>query len=130
MKTAFTFQSNAFNTTPRDYFMNPACFGDDVALWLISQLRVNGCAVDEQPEQEDFGWYVRFDVGGTKHDVVVGYRPDDESWICWIERSGGPFGAAFGKRKQVAPEVVDIIQRILSASPEICGLRLCSEEEL
>jgi hypothetical protein len=40
IKTAVTFESTAFNMAePRDYFINPCCFGDDVAIWLIGELR-------------------------------------------------------------------------------------------
>ena len=40
MRTLVTFRSSAFNTTqPKDYFINPGCFGDDVAKWLMGELR-------------------------------------------------------------------------------------------
>jgi hypothetical protein len=43
MKTVATFQSSAFNTTvTKDYFINPECFGDDLARWLITRLRATG----------------------------------------------------------------------------------------
>jgi len=51
------FESNAFNTSIEgENFINPGCFGDDVARWLIGQLRADG-HVTEEPRQEDFGWY-------------------------------------------------------------------------
>lgn len=34
------------------------CFGDDVAKWLIGELRKLGMKAGEKPHQEDFGWYV------------------------------------------------------------------------
>ena len=134
-KTVLAFQSTAFNTTTtREYFINPGCFGDDVVRWLISELRANGHDVDEQPGQEDFGWYVRFDVRGIKHDAVIGYRIDShngaDEWICWIERTAGLVGTVLGKRKHVMPEAVEVVHRILSASQEVLGVRLCSEKEL
>lgn len=134
-KTVLAFQSDAFNTTTtKEYFINPECYGDDVARWLISKLRANGYATDAQPGQEDFGWYLRFEIQGVKHNAVVGYRPDSRDgageWICWIERSAGLVGTAFGKRKQVMPEAVEAISRILSDSPEVFALRECTEDEL
>lgn len=133
--TILAFQSTAFNTTTKkDYFINPNCFGDDVARWLIAELRINGYDADETPGQEDFGWYVRFEIRGAKHDVVIGYRPNShngcDEWICWIERTAGLVGSLFGKRQQIAPEAVEAIRRILSVSPQIRELRLCSEKEL
>lgn len=134
-KTALVFQSDAFNTTTtKEYFINPECYGDDLARWLVSKLRTNGYATDEQPGQEDFGWYLTFEVQGVKHVVLIGYRTDSHDrageWLCRIERSAGLIGAAFGKRKQVLPEAVEAIRRILSDSPEAFALRECSEDEL
>lgn len=128
-KTALAFRSAAFNTTTtKAYFINPECYGDDVARWLIAKLRANGYPTDEQPGQEDFGWYLRFDVQGVKHDVVIGFRPDSHDgageWLCWIERSAGLIGSLLGKRKHVMPEAVETIRRILSDSPEVFALRL------
>ena len=57
-RAVVTFGSAAFNMAePKDYFINPCCFGDDVANWLIgkvaSQLRlllvVDCCEVFEIP---------------------------------------------------------------------------------
>lgn len=134
-KTALAFQSGAFNTTTtQEYFINPECYGDDVARWLISKLRANGYTTDEKPGQEDFGWYVRFEAQGVKHDAVIGYRSDSHDgegeWLCWIERSAGLIGTAFGKRKQVMPEAVEAIRRILSDAPEVFAVRVCTENEL
>lgn len=62
-KTEVYFLSSAFNCTqPKDYFINDCCFGDDVARWLIQQLRTQGVQTAE-PGQEDFGWYFTFYVG-------------------------------------------------------------------
>jgi len=39
IRTVVTFESTAFNMiTPRDYFVNPCCFGDDLAEWLIREI--------------------------------------------------------------------------------------------
>lgn len=54
MRTVVTFCSAAFNPTqPRPYFINPGCFGDDRARWLIGELRHQGLETDEKPDQED-----------------------------------------------------------------------------
>lgn len=39
VRTVVTFESTAFNMAePKDYFINPCCFGDDLAKWLIDEL--------------------------------------------------------------------------------------------
>src|SRR5262249_11616746 len=134
-KTVLAFQSTTFDTTStKEYFINPECFGDDVARWLISKLRANGYAADEQPGQEDFGWYFTFEVQGVKHDAVIGYRPDSYNGvgelICWVERKAGLIGTALGRRKHVIPEAVEAVHQILSTSPETLAVRSCSEKEL
>jgi hypothetical protein len=42
-RTVVTFESTAFNMAePKDHFINPCCFGDDLATWLIEELRKQG----------------------------------------------------------------------------------------
>src|SRR5437764_5341273 len=54
MNTEVRFRSTAFNCTePRDYFINPCCFGDDVCRWLIRELRARGHRTADEPGQED-----------------------------------------------------------------------------
>lgn len=70
IRTVVTFESTAFNMTePRNYFINPCCFGDDVAEWLIRELSKQGMGTDEKPGQEDFGWYLNFEAGGYRPHV-------------------------------------------------------------
>src|SRR6185295_1206465 len=112
IRTLVTFQSPAFNGTERrDYFINDCCYGDDVARWLIEQLRSRGLQTDDEPGQEDFGWYFGFKVGGTGYHFVIGHRPADGQdpavWIGWLERKAGVLGSMFGARERgIQPEGV------------------------
>lgn len=129
------FKSNAFNTTIRkEYFLNPDCFGDDAAAWLIRELRAREIETDEVPDQEDFGWYFKFNAGGAKHNALIGFRPGsyggEGEWICWIERKTGLFGVLLGKRKTIRPEAVRAIQDILTSSKIVSGVKFCSEQDL
>lgn len=129
IRTVVTFESTAFNMTDsKDYFINPTCFGDDVAKWLIGELRKEGVETDEKPGQEDFGWYLNFETKGMAHTFVIGHRPTGESeaatWIGWLERSRGFIGSLLGGRKRgIQLTAVEIIHRILSRSPLIRGVR-------
>jgi hypothetical protein len=68
IRTIVTFESSAFNTTdPKGYFINPCCFGDDVAKWLARQLRDKGHEAGETPGQEDFGWYLTFRISKAEY---------------------------------------------------------------
>jgi hypothetical protein len=128
-KTVVTFESNAFNMSePKDYFINSCCFGDDVARWLIAELRKQGAGVDEEPGQEDFGWYLRFKVNDVDHSFVLGHRPTGDTeagtWIVRIERNHGFIGSVLGGRDRgILPSAVEAIHKILSNSPLISDLR-------
>lgn len=130
MRTLATFRSTAFNTTEaRAYFINPDCFGDDLARWLMERLRTNGLQVDPEPGQEDFGWYFCFSVPEGEHCCVLGYRPPDDGesegvWIAWIERQRGLVASILGRRKHdIAPSALAAIHRALSDGGQIREIR-------
>jgi hypothetical protein len=125
VRTVVTFKSSAFNfSEPRDYFINPCCFGDDVAGWLAEQLRRKGYPANDGPCQEDFGWYFTFRVSDISYCFVIGHRPGDENtegeWIGWLERSRGFMASIFGGRnRDIQPAAAQVIHEILSNSPQI-----------
>jgi hypothetical protein len=128
IRTVVTFESKAFNMAePKDYFINPCCFGDDLAKWLISELRKQGVDTDK-PGQEDFGWYLNFEVTGTGYCFVIGHRPAGEgeagTWIGLLERNRGFIGSLLGGRKRgIQPSAAETIHRILSGPPLIRDVR-------
>lgn len=97
---------------------------DDLAKWVIAELRKLGISADDEPGQEDFGWYLNFKIAQTAYSFVVGYREDDETWIGWIERNRGFLSSILGWRTRhldlAAPE---ILHAVLSSSNLIDGLR-------
>ncbi|MBW3624296.1 MAG: hypothetical protein KY468_12890 [Armatimonadetes bacterium] len=128
-RTTVTFKSSAFNTTePKEHFINPCCFGDDLARWMIQALYDRGIDAEEEPGQEDFGWYLRFKLQGQEYCFVLGFRPGDENeegdWIGELERDCGFIASLFGGRKRnIRPEAAEAIHVILSDSAEIWDLR-------
>ena len=129
IRTVVTFESSSFNMSdPKDYFINPCCFGDDVGRWLIGELRRNGVEADEEPGQEDFGWYVNFRSGALTHTFLIGHRPAGESekgtWIAWLERSRGLIGSLAGRRKHgIDATAAEAIHRALSGSTLVQDIR-------
>jgi hypothetical protein len=126
MRTVATFQSDAFNTTEeRPYFINPCCFGDDVARWLVARLQRAGLRAGPEVGQEDFGWYFNFAVAEGEHCVVLGFRDDDDdsTWIAWVERRRGLLGSLLGRRRSgIAPGALEAVHDALQA-PEIRNVR-------
>jgi hypothetical protein len=129
LRRNFMFQSAAFNTSQRrDYFINPYCFGDDLARWLIERLRSRGVQSESEPDQEDFGWYFTFRVGATHYDLVIGFRAKHEEqlgdWMCTLERKAGLVRSLFGARKRgIRPDALEALHAVLSTAPEILNLR-------
>jgi hypothetical protein len=131
IRTIVTFESSAFNmTTPKDYFINPCCFGDDVAEWLIGELRKQGMGTDEKPGQEDFGWYLNFESAGIGHTFVIGHRPNGEmeegTWIGWLERKRGLIGSILvGRKRGIQASAAELGNpKTRTPSPGAGGLRL------
>jgi hypothetical protein len=129
IRTIVSFKSTAFNITePRNYFINPCCFGDDVAKWLIHELRSRGVNADAEPGQEDFGWYFNFRIAGVPHTFVVGHCPGlqggEGTWVVWIERRRGFVGSLLGARKRgINPSAPETLHSILSSSSQIRDIR-------
>jgi hypothetical protein len=129
VKTVVTFRSSLFNMSePKEYFINPCCFGDDLARWLAGELRGKGYQADEEPGQEDFGWYFDFSVSGVKHCFVIGYRPGDDTeegvWIGFLERRRGMIAFLLGTHKRgIQPAAVRAVHEILAGSPHIQNVR-------
>jgi len=124
MKTLITFESSAFNTTEsKDYFINPGCFGDDVAKWLIDELKSKGVEVDKEPSQEDFGWYFNFNLPEGRYCFVIGFKPESDNvksrgtWVGWLEHKCGFISSVFGGRKRgISQKAVEIINQIMMTS--------------
>lgn len=119
---AFSFFSNHFNQSKsKDYFINPNCFGDDLASWFMEELKKKGVEVeDDGPDQEDFGWYLNFDYVGVSYTCVVLFQEDKNRWHCILEYNSGLIGSLFGKRKRQVPEMVaDLFDQILKKQPEM-----------
>jgi hypothetical protein len=120
LRTEVRFQSSTFNTSePKDYYINDCCYGDDLCIRLIQELRSLGYLTDETPEQEDFGWGFHYFACSVEHRFLVGYQPGESSytgkWIGWIERQAGLLGSIFGRRKRgVLPEAATAIHSALS----------------
>jgi hypothetical protein len=129
VRTIVTFQSTAFNTSqPRDYFIDECCHGDDLAHWLIAELRGRGVPTDDEPNQEDFGWYFGFRVADTDYQLVLGYRPGEMNghgeWVGWLERKLGFVKSLLGRRKHhIGADAACLLQSVLSWSPQIRNVR-------
>jgi len=117
-----SFRTKKFNTTePKEYFLNPICYGDDVGKWLLSEFRTRNILHEEDgPDQEDFGWYVNFSLNKRNYTILIIYSEEEQRWILVLEHNAGMLGSLFGKRNQlVDSNSINLIDEILRAAPEI-----------
>jgi len=119
-----------FNTSEvKPYFINACCFGDDVAKWLIAELRAKSVDTEAEPGQEDFGWYLNFQIGRVRSTFVIGYRPGDDdtdegTWIGWLERNRGLVASLLGGRgHDIDSAAAKMLNSVLSGSKEIRDVR-------
>ena len=123
------FRSDAFYTgEPKPYYINPDCYGDDVARFLMERLKERGLTPDSEPGQEDFGWYFGYRVGGVDYQFVLGFREgeDGESgdWMGTVERAVGFLSSLFGGReKNIQPEALQPLHEVLANASEIRDIR-------
>lgn len=124
VREVVVFESDAFNASePRPYFINPDCFGDDLARWLSNELSTRGVQIGDVG-QEDFGWYFDATANGAEHFVFVGLRPgsdeDPTQWVVVVERCGSRLLRFLLRREQgVAPELVHAIDAALRAAAHV-----------
>ena len=88
MQTHVTFLSDAFNRTEeKKNFINPCCFGEDLADWLIQRFAGTDLVVVTEPCQEDWGWEVFVTYGGKRFFIGIGqYELGGElGWVCFVE---------------------------------------------
>jgi hypothetical protein len=126
VRNAVRFTSTLFNSSEvKDYFINDCCFGDDLGAWLKPRLEAQGYSV-WGPDQEDWGWYLVCEKGGSSHYLNLGFSADDE-WLMWLERRRSLGDRIRGRNKEPDPALARDVHTLLSAAPEILDLRWSAE---
>ena len=120
MRSVVTFKSSLFNLTEsKPYFINNACFGDDLARWLIGRFRERGVETDQEPGQEDFGWHFGFRLGEESYRAVIG-NVAQERWFIVVERACGLLAGILGQQhRKIRPESVLLVHETLGNAPAI-----------
>ena len=124
------FDAAGFNfTEPRDHFINPECFGDDVAAWLAAELTARGFPTTE-PGQEDWGWYVEVTTGPDCYFVGVGCTgatdadPAKGEWRLMVEKHRTLWQKLTGKNQPAADEPIFAeLERILVSNRDVTNVR-------
>jgi hypothetical protein len=126
VRTHVTFRTTRFNQTEvRPYFINPNCFGDDCAAWLVAGLRERGWDDVSEPWQEDWGWQTSTARAAHKYLISLGLMEDDEpEWLIHVQEHTGFLARLLGKADPSAlRDLVLAIHDVLTSSPDINGVR-------
>lgn len=126
LRTHVTFRTNRFNRTEvRPHFINPNCFGDDCAAWLVSGLRDRGWTDMSEPWQEDWGWQTSTARDGHKYLISIGLmEEDDPEWLVHVQEHTGFLTRLRGKAGPSAlRDLVVAIHNVLAAGPDIGPVR-------
>jgi hypothetical protein len=121
MRNAVRFNSSLFNSTdPRDYFIKPDSYGDDVGEWLKPRLEAAGYQV-AGPAQEEWGWRLECAKAGAAHTLNIGYLGEqkDGSWEIFITRYRSFGERLLGRNGSIDLELARELHSILSSSPKI-----------
>ncbi len=126
VRTHVTFRTNRFNRTEvRPHFINPNCFGDDCAAWLVGGLRERGWGDISEPWQEDWGWQTSTARDGHKYLVSVGLiEEDDLEWLVHVQEHTGLLTRLRGNAGPSAlRDLVLAIHDVLTAGPDVGQVR-------
>ena len=125
------FRTDRFNLSKvGEHFINPCCFGEDVAAWLRPILASKGVETSSA-YQEDWGWEVPVRLGNAGYYLCISGNSDEvESnqdrgeWRVIIEKRRSLWQLLSGRGKIAADDgMVRLIEGILSSEPGIEGVR-------
>ena len=125
------FESSRFNlTVVQAHFINPCCFGEDLAEWLRGRLAEGGIAASE-PGQEDWGWYLGAAHAGANYFIAVGGNADEPAaganhgeWRIGVERVRSLTDKLLGRNQMREDDpLLSKIEAVLCAQPDFENVR-------
>lgn len=122
------FRTGRFNLSKvGEHFINPCCFGEDVAAWLRPKLAEKNIETDPA-YQEDWGWELPAKMGADSYYLCMSGNADNSGndegeWRIIVEKRRSIWERLTGKGKiQAGDAVVAIIEQILSSEPMVNNL--------
>lgn len=131
VRTHVLFKSDRFNVDEvKPNFINPRCFGEDLAGWLAEALKRAGIGTITEPWQEDWGWQLRVDNDAGAFFVSVGLIEEEKTWLVFVEPSRPLLPTLFGRKDEAGLKgVVDALEAVLSKADGVSELRWFTHEE-
>jgi hypothetical protein len=125
------FRTKRFNLSKVGaHFINPCCFGEDLAAWLRVKLTEQGIE-SREPYQEDWGWELPAKLpSGSYFLCMSGYAEessadkDEGEWRIIIEKKRSIAQLLTGKGKITSDDqMMSRIEEILKREPAILQVR-------
>lgn len=125
------FKTSRFNLSKVEkHFINPCCFGEDLAAWLRGKLMEKDVET-RQPYQEDWGWELPGRIGSDSYYLCMSgnsdeldANKDEGEWRIIVEKKRSIGHRLTGKGKIAADDkMLSTIEEILRAEPSIREVR-------
>jgi len=125
------FRTKRFNVSiTEDHFINPDCFGEDLAAWLRDKLIDRGSDVSELG-QEDWGWYLKVRCNKGSYFLGMNVIPietdqnqkDFGEWRIIVKKSRS-VGQWLGNKGKISVDegMLVLIEEILRAEPDFADV--------
>jgi len=123
------FRTGQFNLSKAgEHFINPCCFGEDLAAWLRIRLADKHVEV-RIPYQEDWGWELPVKHDGHCYYLCMSGNADHSEtnqgeWRIIVEQRRSMWQRVTGEGR-ITPDdaMVRLIEEILSGDPSLTDLR-------
>ena len=119
------FRSSRFNLSKvGEHFINPCCFGEDLAAWLRPKLAEKNIEA-AAPYQEDWGWELPARCVRDSYYLCMSGNADDSrkdegEWRIIVEKRRSIWELLTGKGRITADDaLVRLVAEILSNEPTI-----------
>lgn len=121
------FETDRFNVSVvKEHFINPCCFGEDLAEWLRQELAKKGVATST-PGQEDWGWYLfveqrfsRYLVGVSGFHREGALAANDGEWRIMVETRRTIWEWLRGRNKITSSDpILVLIERLLHEQSDV-----------
>jgi len=118
------FSTDRFNLSKVEaHFVNPCCFGEDLAAWIRGKLLERGVGAFE-PYQEDWGWELQAGFEKNAYYLGVGGNSDDGvsnrgEWRIIIEKRRSVWDRLAGRGRIARDDrMVRLVEEILASQPD------------
>jgi len=119
------FRSNRFNLSKvGEHFINPCCFGEDLAAWLRPKLAEKNVETTS-PYQEDWGWELPATCGRDSYYLCMSGNADNSGndegeWRIIVEKRRSIWARLTARGKITADDpLVRLVEEILEEEPAI-----------